>query len=374
MTSALRDARDAQGWTLEQTAVRLLRLAESRGAALSVSRASLRQMISDMERGRRKPGHYKPLLCDLFGRTADELGFPDDQPEAVLVPAVDLSAMLSQASAVTPATVQDLQRQVDGLRTLDRQLGSPAVIEPTRHLVNTVQDLMSHVFACGIRSTLAAVLSDAAALNAWQVLNAGEVQGAWKLHDLARTAGLESAQPHLLAHAMGEQTYGLLDLDRPADALQLIEAAREVAGTRVPQLLRAWLHAAEAEVHAALGDGLKCRAALDAATKTLPSDTNNAETPYVSLDEWHLERWRGNVLAKLGDSTALQSLLVALEGTPSTFVRAAASLHCDIAQSLAMRGDRAASLRHAQQARTLARQTGSVRQLKRIDVVMRKTA
>ena len=77
MTSALRDARDAHGWTLEQTAARLLRLAESRGAALSVSRASLRQMISDMERGKRKPGHYKPLLCDLFGRTAEELGFID---------------------------------------------------------------------------------------------------------------------------------------------------------------------------------------------------------------------------------------------------------------------------------------------------------
>ena len=54
MASALRDARDLHGWTLERTAIRLLRLAESRGAALSVTRASLRQMISD-KRGRRKP-------------------------------------------------------------------------------------------------------------------------------------------------------------------------------------------------------------------------------------------------------------------------------------------------------------------------------
>ncbi|OLM10342.1 hypothetical protein Ae505Ps2_0465c [Pseudonocardia sp. Ae505_Ps2] len=34
-----------------------MRLAESRGAALSVSRASLKQMVSDWERGKRKPGH-----------------------------------------------------------------------------------------------------------------------------------------------------------------------------------------------------------------------------------------------------------------------------------------------------------------------------
>ena len=66
--------------------------------------------------------------------------------------------------------------------------------------------------------------------------------------------------------------------------------------------------------------------------------------------------------------------MVALDGTPATFVRATASLHCDIAQSLAVRGDRTSALEHAQKARTLARQTGSIRQLRRIDAVTRKTA
>jgi len=50
--------------------------------------------------------------------------------------------------------------------------------------------------------------------------------------------------------------------------------------------------------------------------RTPPSDTNNAETPYVSLDEWNLERRRGNVLATLGDSTARESLLVGLIASP----------------------------------------------------------
>jgi transcriptional regulator with XRE-family HTH domain len=373
MTSALRDARDAHGWTLEQTAARLIRLAESRGAPISASRASLRQMISDMERGRRKPGHYKPLLCDLFGRPPEELGFADEQP-ATVAPVVDLGEMLTRASAVTPTAIADLQRQVDGLRALDRQLGSPAVVEPTRQLVRTMQELMAHVFAGGTRQALAVVLSDAAALNAWQVLNAGDVRQAWELHNLARTAGLESGRPELLAHAMGEQTYGLLDIGRPADAVRLAEAAREAAGNRVPPLLQTWLQAAAAEAYASAGDAASCRTALDAAARSLPQDTDNAETPYLSLDEWHLERWRGNILAKLGDSAALDSLLVALDRTPATYVRATAALHCDIAQSLAVRGDRAGSLRHAQQARTLARQTGSIRQLRRIEAVMKRTA
>jgi hypothetical protein len=352
----------------------LIKLAENRGAPISASRASLRQMISDMERGRRKPGHYKPLLCDLFGRTPDELGFADEQPAVSPAPVVDLGEMLTRASAVTPSAIADLQRQVDGLRALDRQLGSPAVVEPTRHLVQTMQDLMAHVFAGGIREALAVVLSDAVALNAWQLLNAGDVRQAWGLHNVARTAGLESGRPDLLAHAMGEQTYGLLDIGRPKDAVDLVEAAREVASNDVSPLLVAWLHAAAAEAYAAVGDASSCRSALNSASRTLPKDTDNTETPYLSLDEWHLERWRGNILAKLGDSSALDSLMVALDRTPSTYVRATGALHCDIAQSLGARDDRAGSLRHAQQARTLARQTGSIRQLRRIETVMKRTA
>jgi transcriptional regulator with XRE-family HTH domain len=262
MTSALRDVRDAHGWTLEQTAVRLLRLAESLGVSLSVTKASLRQMISDMERGKRKPGHYKPLLCDLFGRTPEELGFVEEQEPAPQPAPSDLGEMLARASAVTPATVRDLQAQVDGLRALDRQLGSPAVVEPSRHLVRTMQDLMSHVLAAGIRSQLAAVLSDAAALNAWQVLNTGNVTGARQLHTVARVAGLESGRAELLSHAMGEQTYALIDIGRPTEALQLATAARETAGSRVPPLLQAWLYAAEAEAYAATGDEMQCRLVL----------------------------------------------------------------------------------------------------------------
>jgi hypothetical protein len=63
----------------------------------------------------------------------------------------------------------------------------------------------------------------------------------------------------------------------------------------------------------------------------MPVRPDNVATPYVSLDDWHFERWRGNILAKLGDATALDSLMVALDGTPAPFVHATASLHCDIA-------------------------------------------
>jgi len=374
MTSALRDARDAHGWTLAQTATQLMRLAEARGVALAVTKASLRQMISDMERGRRKPGHYKPLLCDLFGRTAAELGFPD---EAAVVPvqrSSGLGELLDRAASVTPASVADLQRQVDGLRTLDRQLGSPIVVESTGRLVAVLDELMAHVLSEEIRRSLAAVLSDAAALNGWQVLNSGDTREAWRLHTLSRSAGRESGNPALLAHAMGEQAYDLLDADRAGDALGLVQAARSAAGSQVPGLLASWLAAVEAEVLAANGDASGCRDRLRMAEEAMPTEPDNTETPYVSLDDWHLDRWRGNILASLGDSAALDSLLHALDRTPATFVRATASLHCDVAHSYAVRGDRVASLEHARTARDLARRTGSVRQLRRVERVSRLLA
>ncbi|OLM27618.1 hypothetical protein Ae717Ps2_7294 [Pseudonocardia sp. Ae717_Ps2] len=55
-------------------------------------------------------------------------------------------------------------------------------------------------------------------------------------------------------------------------------------------------------------------------------------------------------------------------------VRATASLHCDVAQSYAVRGERVSSLEHARVARDLARRTGSIRQLRRIDRVTRLLA
>jgi hypothetical protein len=373
MTSALRDARDLHGWTLEQTAVRLLRLAESRGTRLSVSTASLRQMISDMERGRRKPGHYAPLLCDLLGKTPEELGWaPPPQPVTDL-PVASLEEMVTRAASVDDTTVEAFQQQVEALRLLDRQLGSTAVVEQTSLLVASLDELMTHVLRERMRSQLAAVLSDAAALNGWQLLNAGAASRAWKMHQLARTAGRESGRRELLAHAMGEQAYDLLDMDRAADALHLVQAAREEAGSAVPEQVAAWLHAVEAELHATLGDDRTCRRSLDQAEGSLP-DVDDGTTPYISLNAWHLERWRGNILAKLGDESALDSLLRAVEATPATFVRAAGYLHCDIAQSYAARGDRVSSLRHANQARELARRTGSVRQLRRIDLVTRRLA
>jgi tetratricopeptide (TPR) repeat protein len=159
----------------------------------------------------------------------------------------------------------------------------------------------------------------------------------------------------------------LLDVNQVGDAVQLVTAAHAAGAGLVPAVLDAWLLAAEAEALAAGRDTRRARHALDRAAAVLPADSQLEELPYISLNEAHLPRWRGNALAKLGDAEATDDLYRALDEMDPTFIRARAGLECDLAQALVARGDRAEARKHVARARKLAQQTGSVRQRRRID-------
>ena len=109
-----------------------------------------------------------------------------------------------------------------------------------------------------------------------------------------------------------QQAYILLDAGELNAAHALVEAGQQHAGTRVSPVLRAWLHAAEGEVLAALGERDGSLRALDAATHTLPANAQDDALPYLMLDAGHLARWRGHCLARLGDGGAIDDLTNAL--------------------------------------------------------------
>lgn len=184
-----------------------------------------------------------------------------------------------------------------------------------------------------------------------------------------RLPAREAGDPPALAHAMGQQAYALLDVGAPADAVQLVRAAQESTRRQIPAVLEAWLLAAEAEACAAGHDGRGSRRALDRATAILTSGVELSVLPYLSLNDAHLARWRGNVLAGLGDDDATADLYVALQHMDPSFTRARASLECDLAQALISRGDPSEARKHVARARQLAQQTGSVRQRRRIDAL-----
>lgn len=113
---------------------------------------------------------------------------------------------------------------------------------------------------------------------------------------------------------------------------------------------------------------------MDAAQTALPAETNDPSLPFIFLSEAHLGRWRGNCLARLGDSTAVEHSLAALVAMDATFTRAEASLRCDLAEAMLMTDERNEAIAHAQRARELALRVGSVRQHQRITRVAKRAA
>jgi tetratricopeptide (TPR) repeat protein len=189
---------------------------------------------------------------------------------------------------------------------------------------------------------------------------------AWDHFERATAAAREAEDPALLAFAAAEQAYVLLDLRQTADALTMVRAASGQAGTAVPVRVRAWLHAAEAEMAAAAGDPEACHRALDRAASALPPRSAGPALPYLALDDVHLARWRGNCLVTVGDPRAADDLDAALATMDGTFTRASASLHCDLAAARHAAGEHDEARRHLRDASQLADATGSARVRRRV--------
>jgi len=356
------------GWSQARLIAELRRRAALEGTALG-SDASVKTEISRHENGRVTPHPaWRQLYRAAYGRTDEELGFLRPSPETVkLVETEELSARLASSAALSMAEVHLLARQVDQIRTLDRQLGAHAVLDQLRNVIGTINTLRSYSFRPSVREALAALLADAGALAGWQALDIGSVGQAWLHYETAKEAAREAASPALLAHAMAEQSILLLEVGEARNAVELIQAARGVNEKRGPPLLTAWLHATEGEAHSVTGADRECRSALETAAARIPSDTTEPALPFIFLDEPHMARWRGNCLARLGDESAIDALTAALATMDSSFARAEAGLRCDLAQAMIIRGDLGEAHAQALRARQIAMRVGSVRQRRRIE-------
>lgn len=360
----LRRTRAEFGWKVPRLIVVLRRCARQVGVTLG-SDKTLKSTISRHENGHVIPGpDWRKLYRLAYGRTDEELGFGQASVSEATGPGDDLPHRLATARRVDLPLVQQMRRQVDHIRLLDRRLGAASLLEQSRSVITTLSDLVSHSLMPSTRMALAATLADAAALAAWQALDTGAVRQAWRHYETAKSAAREAESSVLLAHAMGEQAYALHDVGRISDALLLVHGAQTVLKSGPPRL-RCWLSAVEAETQAALGHD-DCRKAIERSARLLPASDSDPELPFITLNSAHHARWRGHCLAQIGDGEAIGYLTTALEEMDPSFVRATAGLRCDLAQALATRGELDEARTHLRAARQLANQVGSVRQRRRI--------
>lgn len=366
MGNRLAQARAERGWKKSQL-VHELRTAAARRKQRLVSDASLSRRIAVWENQDGAVGDfYRDLLCEVYGRSAAELGLVELPSPASTPETAELVDRLT-FSRLDAGLVELLRRHTQSIRMLDRRLGGVTIYQQTTAHVEQIEKLVHYALPGAHREAAADELGQAAALAGWQALDMGRLDEAWRLHEAATAASRESGRPASLAYARAQQAYVLLDADRTADAHDVIRRARTEAGSAVPTALRAWLHAAEAEALAAGGERDTALRALDAAAEDLASGGSDESLPFVMLDSGHLARWRGHCLARLGEAEAIDELTSALTAMgEGQYGRAEASLRVDLALAFRARGDRAEARLHAQRAADLAGRTGSERQRRRI--------
>jgi transcriptional regulator with XRE-family HTH domain len=330
----------------------------------------------------------------IFARIADGLSMPDDaraclglapvqpapQPAAKPAPApgrqpdqeAELLRRIASARNIDPSVVQVLQSETDAVRLLDRRLGAPAVAAKLEAHITHLQSGLRHSLLPGRRQQLAAVLADASALAGWQAIDMGYLPAAWDHFEIATCAAREASDNCLLAFAAGEQAYVLLDVGRPAEALDMARAAYDQTCAVIPHQVRAWLRAAEGEMAAAARQEDTCRRALDLAAAEISHGPSGEDLPYLALNTAHLARWRGNCLIQFGDPEASTDLTAALAAMDGSFTRAEAGLRCDLAAALHVGGEPEEARRHLTRASELAQITGSARQRRRITDLARR--
>lgn len=362
-TNPLRQARLERGLKQSQVIARILAIADRLDIGV-MSDSSLSVAVSMWENDKRVPdASYRRIFRELYGRTNDELGFPPDVPAEPLTD--ELADHLVVAQRVDAQTIDLFRQQTEVVRRADRQFGSAVRLDQLRSHISDVEHLLRHTIIRQHREQLAAALTDASTLAGWDALDSGSVAQAWHHHEQAKTAAREAGSAALLAHATGQQAFILIDVGHTADALTLLQEAQSIADG-APPLLRAWLAAALGEGYAANGDRDGAFRAFDHASALLPTETTHPELAFLFLGGTHLDRWRGNVLAQLGDPEAIQQLSRVLATSPPDFVRAQAAVHVDLAFAHAQAGSRDAAQDHARQARRLVSQLGSVRLKRRL--------
>ncbi|MGY1454252.1 XRE family transcriptional regulator [Streptomyces sp. SS8] len=336
--------------------------------------ASLRVYVSEWENGRRSISErYAAILRGLFGVTDDELFGRTASNEALVAQTVggydELVTRIDSAHSVGPAMVRTFMEQTELLRTMDRQIGAARLVDQMTGHLAALEDTLTFAVLPEVRRPVARALAGAATLAAWQALDMGAVERAWRYYELGKQAAQEAEAPMYLVHAMAEQAYVLTDAGRPKLAVDLVRDAQRVGGQRIPPRLRAWLYAAEAELCARAGQSDGCYRAIDKAAGCMPGgeEERDPDMPSIFLNEGHLVRWRGNTLALIGDDEAVGSLYAALDRMDPTFVRAAAGLRCDLAQAHLVRQEHDQAQEHLREARLLANRTGSVRHRRRIE-------
>jgi len=364
MTSRIKEARRQREWSQARLISELERVAARGGKGLP-SRETLKSRISRWENNHATPDeYYRRLLREAFGLDDYELGFVDGAVEQVATAVEELRARLVTSRKADPELLDALAAQTEAIRRQDRQYGARPLLEQMRAHVANVEQHVCHAAFDACRQPLAQLLADAAALAAWQALDLGATDQAWRFFETASRAAQQAGDPQLYAFSRMEQAHVLSDLASAGVAAELATSVWEHSNKRVSLPMKCWLAAGTAEMLAAANEQAHARQMIhlsESAVDGLRTD----RPPYLVFDPTHLERWVGHTLTLLADGSAEARLRQVQADMDASFTRAGAGLHLDLATVLLQKRRVDQAIWELDCAESLARQVGSRRQLDR---------
>ncbi|MCX5351982.1 helix-turn-helix domain-containing protein [Streptomyces mirabilis] len=336
----LREARTSRGWS-QPRLVRELRQAAARRGQPLPSDASVKRRIASWENGHSLPDDfYGPLLCDVYGTSAAELGlsYGGSQDLALLdasYPAspdaairgvgqlwrADLNGYepLLQAEPSEPAwneaslrwlvapepaipqqrhdslrvglgDVAAIKTTADMFAQLDDQFGGEharrAVIQ---YLSNEVDPLLQGRYTEQVGRTLFSTVAEATLLAGWMSYDACHHGLAQRYFLQALRLAQDANDRRFAGSVLSAMSHQATFLGHYTEAATLARAALMGISPVATPTLRAQFHAMEARALARTGDVRACEAALNAATRALESRNHGDEPEWISyFDEAEL--------------------------------------------------------------------------------------
>src|ERR1700754_228042 len=181
----LRAARMARGGSQSRAAAELMSLAAARGIVVAAP-LSLKTQLSRWENQHAVPDeHYRGLLGELYGSTEVELGLGEASGQSDLSgsDADTLRAELAASAELEDSTIELLRAQLRTARGLDRRLGAAAVAGTARAQLSHLERALAHAVQPRLRTQLALLVTDAAALTGRLALDQGRPSEAWQTYE-----------------------------------------------------------------------------------------------------------------------------------------------------------------------------------------------
>ena len=414
----LRELREERGWTQQEVAEQVSRLAWLRRRERVGVNAD---MVAKWERGEKRPSpRYRDLLCLLFAADAQALGIgvavqvtasthsdPDDSSLiATLGGAASLLDQLGAAGAIlqprmfgiwkdelmqrrallkliglatttsfvslsegdpsragkpTPATAQDLDHLAGRYQALYHSTAPAVLMTPVIAHLETLRDLLRQGGAVSVRRRLftnqARVATLAGRLAFFDLRDSLTARG---YYSLALESAGEAGEHLQAAGALAHMAFIPAADHGFAAAVEYLRAAGRHASRRPANRVASWLHAVESEIQANAGANDAALAAIDQAREALVKPGLTADLPWFDYyDDTRLSGFAGYATLRAGRFEESRAALTdALGRLPRTAVKQRAVFLTDIATVELSSGDLDQACRTAGDAADHLRQAG----------------